>query len=448
MPQKNDNLKVGILTLGCPKNIVDSEILLAEVGTSGYDITFDVTNCDIAVVNSCAFINDAIEETFDMINVLLELKNEGRIKHIIVTGCLPQRYPDNSINGVDAYIGSHQIKDISSVIKKLIKGEEVQFDISNRYNKDFLLKNNVRFPLTGNTVRYVKIAEGCSHSCSFCSIPSIKGKYQSKPMNDIIEEVKILADTGAKEIILVAQDTSFYGTDIYGKKVLDELIYKINEIDGIEWIRLLYMYPKNITEDLIKCFKNCGKLCNYIDLSLQHINNEILKSMRRGVTKEEVTDIINRLRVEIDSLFIRTTFIVGYPGETYEQFNELLNFIEDMKFERMGAFIYSKEEGTPAAELTNEVSFDIQKSRFQDIMLLQQRISEENNKKLAGKIFRVLVTGKNIDKPGYLYGRAYFDAPEVDGLIYVRDTGNIKINNFYDVKITGTEEYDLTGVVI
>ncbi len=443
---------VGILSLGCPKNLVDSEQIIGLVEKYGLKITFDVTNCDIAILNTCSFISDAKEESIDMLNELISLKQEGRIKKIVVCGCLPQRYPDGFVddndNEVDAYIGNSNLDKIAETIIELSDESESSIieipDFSPNY-KDI----KPRFSLSANFSRYIKIAEGCNHSCSFCVIPEIRGPFRSRTIESVVEEVKGLVDQGLKEAVLVAQDTSFYGYDIYdGQLRLADLIYELDKINGLEWIRTLYMYPRNVTKELVSAYKDIPKLCNYMDLSLQHISNDILKSMRRGITKERIVEIISMLRNEIKDLVLRTTFIVGYPGETYEHFNELLNFVEEMQFDRMGAFIYSEEEGTHANTLPDRVSLKIQKTRFQEIMLLQQDVSRGKNSSLQNKVFKTLIEGVAEDRSGYYFGRSYMDAPEVDGLIYIKENSKISIGNFYDVKITNTEEYDLVGSIV
>jgi len=448
MQKNTQSITVSVLSLGCPKNLVDSEVLLGLLEKEGYDVHFDVARCDIALINTCAFVRDAKEESLAMIEELCRLKTEGEIKYIIVCGCLPQRYPSGYgtfMNEVDAYIGTGQINNISSIIASVLSGSKVTECSGNTY---LYSHESPRFYLTPSFVKYIKIAEGCDHACSFCIIPDIRGRYVSRPIESIISEVTQLVQLGLKEAVIISQDTSYYGKDLYGDLRLAELLSQLSTIAELEWIRVLYMYPRHVTQELIDVFNSSPKICKYVDLALQHINNDILKSMRRGITKEEIIDVVNRLRSEIPDLVLRTTFIVGYPGETYTEFNELLDFVDQMRFERLGVFMYSKEEGTAAASLADEVSIDVTKSRFQDIMLLQQKISRENNDRLKGKVFKTLLEGRTKDSPNYIIGRTYMDAPDIDGWVYVKERADLEIGKFYSVRIDRYSEYDLYGEVL
>jgi ribosomal protein S12 methylthiotransferase len=445
---KTKPLSVGVLSLGCPKNLVDSEVLLGLLKTHGYAVSLDVTDCDIALINTCAFVRDAKEESLQMIEEICRLKAEGAIKYLIVCGCLPQRYPKGYgtfMNEIDAYIGTGQIEKIPTVIETMLSGKKILECSGNT----FLYSHETpRFYLTPSFVKYVKIAEGCNHKCSFCIIPEIRGPYVSRSMESIVTEVKQLADNGLKEAVIISQDTSYYGKDLYGEFRLPNLLHELSKISGLEWIRVLYMYPKHVSRELIDVMNSSPKICRYIDLALQHISEPILKSMRRGITKNEIKDVVYRLREGIPGLAMRTTFIVGYPGEGYHEFNELLDFVEEMRFERLGAFMYSPEEGTHAATLESSVSEDVKKSRFQDIMLLQQKISSQKNSQLVGKIFKTLLEGRNQDSPGYIIGRTYMDAPDIDGWVYVKDRAGLHEGDFYNVKITSSSNYDLFGEIV
>lgn len=445
---KTHTVTISVLSLGCPKNLVDSEVLLGLLEKAGYEVHCDVTRCDVALINTCAFVRDAKEESLAMIEELCQLKASGEIKHIVVCGCLPQRYPEGYgtfMNEVDAYIGTGQIDKIVPVIQSIMSGTKV-VECSGR---TYLYSHaSPRFSLTPSFVKYVKIAEGCDHACSFCIIPDIRGSYISRPIESIVSEVANLVHNGLREAIVIAQDTSYYGKDLYGQFRLAELLRRLSDIEELRWIRVFYMYPRHITKDLIAAFTSSPKICNYVDLALQHINDDILKSMRRTITRAEICDIVAMIRSEIPDVVMRTTFIVGYPGETYKEFNELLDFIDCMRFERLGAFMYSKEEGTHAATLKSEVSPEVIKSRFQDVMLLQQRISREKNESLKGRTFTTLLEGRTQDSPGYIIGRTYMDAPDIDGWVYVKERPGLMLGQFYSVTITGYSEYDLYGEVL
>ena len=447
-------ISVGILSLGCPKNLIDSEVLLGFLEREGFHISLDVTNCDIALINTCAFVEDAYQESLDMIRELCELKKEGRLKYIIVCGCLPQRYPDGLgelMQEIDAYIGTGEIENIGEVVRKTLNWEK---PVRVRAGRDLPLSTYLyshetpRYFLTPPFVKYVKVAEGCNHECSFCIIPHLRGDYRSRPMHSIIMEVKQLVEQGLREVVLVSQDTSYYGKDVHDRYQLAELLYELSRIKDLKWIRPLYLHPKHITKELIHVFKSYASICKYVDIPLQHVNNDILQSMKRGMTKQNIIELIHMIRTEIKDVVIRTSFIVGYPGEGYEQFNELLNFVEEMAFERLGVFLYSKEEGSCAATLEEDVSESVKKARFQDIMLLQQKISREKNRKLKNSVFETLIEGYNEDRPEFVIGRTYMDAPEVDGLVWVKKTETIEMGKFYPVKIVDSYEYDLVGTVV
>jgi len=408
--------KIGILSLGCPRNLVDSETILGRLNLKGYSIT-DIDKADIAILNTCAFIEDAKKESIDCLLDLVELKKEGRLKKILVYGCLAERYRDDlkkEFPEVDCFVGkvslNHEIK---------------------------------RFPLTPKHYVYLKICEGCVNNCSFCVIPEIKGKFTSLDENSILKKIDTFNKAGLSELNIIGQDITGFGIDISGKPQLPQLLAKISQkSNNIGWIRLLYLHPKRVTKDLLALIKDTPKICKYIDLPIQHINNRILKLMNRHITKEDIVSLITRIRKTVPGVYLRTSVITGFPSETDKEFKELLRFIEDVKFERLGAFIYSREEGTKAFNFRGQVPENIKQYRFNSIMSLQQRVSQENNQKLLGKTLDVLIEEK---EEGSYLGRTQYDAPEVDGLVYVKSQKSLKSGDFVKVKITATAEYDLVG---
>ena len=461
-------VSVGMLSLGCPKTLVDSELVLGQLSPEKYKIADSVSSCDIAFLNTCAFIEDSKQESINRILELIELKKEGKIKALVVLGCLVQRYPDvlvKELKGVSAFLGTGEYTKISDVTDKIsseIRGQKSiqneQADTQTHYEPFTLVghpgfmyqSNHLRVALTPKHFRYVKVSEGCDHHCSFCTIPSFRGKHRSRPIEDIVSEVESLAQSGAKEIVLTGQDTTHYGKDYSGKFLLPDLLKALNNVSGIEWLRILYAYPLFVSDRLIEAIATTPKVCHYIDMPLQHISNPILKSMKRGVDKDHTVNLIRRLRSAIPDLSLRTTFIVGYPGETEEQFQELLDFMEESKFERLGVFTYSQEEETPAGEMPNQIQKKVKQRRFAQAMELQQRISKENNEKCIGKELRVLIDQESDDDLSIYQARSYMDAPEVDGMILVHSSNGRQLSpgDFINVKITGALEYDLTAELI
>jgi len=411
--------KIGVLSLGCPRNLVDTEMILSALKAKGYKIV-EVEDSQIAIVNTCAFIKEAVQESLEVIKELISLKKEKRIKKIIVYGCLVERYKGKLLSylkGVDALIG--------------------------RVSLNHGIRN---YFLTPKHFSYLKICEGCVNFCSFCLIPRIKSKFESRPLQSIIEEVKFLDREGTKELNIVGQDISFYGKDISSELDLTKLLKEIlKNTKNIRWIRLLYLYPHNITDELLELINKEERICKYMDLPLQHINDRILKLMNRKTTSKYIYDLIKRIRKKIPSVFIRTTLMVGFPTETEKEFGELLNFVKETKFERLGAFIYSKEEGSPASELKPQVPFLVKQKRFNQLMQVQQEISSLVNKRFLGKTIEVLIDEKQND---YYLGRSIYDAPEVDGCVWVKSRRILKVGSFIKVKIFDTLEYDLVGEAI
>lgn len=438
-----------MLSLGCPKTLVDSETILGKLDPVKYVIKPSVTDCDVALLNTCAFIEDAQQESLDRILELVELKKEGRIQSIVVLGCLVQRFPKDLRNQlekeVDAFVGSGEYAKIPEIVEQVSSGEKVFSLGSAGY---LAASGEARVALTPSHYRYLKISEGCDHVCTFCSIPSFRGKHRSRTIGDVLQEAERLVEEGAKELILTGQDTTYFGRDLSnGRFLLPDLLRELDPLSGIEWIRLLYAYPSCITPGLMEAMADSRHICHYLDMPLQHASERMLLAMRRGITKRRTVDLIRKFRRMVPDLAIRTTFIVGFPGETEEDFEELLAFMEEMKFERLGIFTYSQEEGTPAAAMPGQVPGKIKEKRFERAMLLQQKISAENNRRWIGKTLQVLVEKQDERNTGLWIGRSYLDAPEVDGNVFIRSKRSLQIGSFYPVPITATREYDLVGEV-
>ncbi|WIF94695.1 30S ribosomal protein S12 methylthiotransferase RimO [Caminicella sporogenes] len=442
------NLKVYLETLGCSKNLVDSEIMLGILDRHNYKIVDNEYEADVIIINTCGFIESAKEESVDTILELSRLKKEGKCKYIIVTGCLSQRYFNElsmELPEVDAFIGTTNFDEIADVIKNLIENKKRYINIKDiNAHIDY---NLPRMLTTPSHTAYLKIAEGCDNYCTYCIIPKIRGRYRSRPIETIIEEAKILASKGIKELIIIAQDITRYGIDLYGNYKLTQLLEELSKIDNIKWIRLQYSYPDIISDDLIDLMANNKKICNYIDIPLQHCNDEILKKMNRKTTKQSIINLINKFRSKIPSIAIRTSIIVGFPGETDEQFNELLEFIKEVEFDRLGVFTYSLEENTPAAKFPNQIPQEIKEERLNKIMQLQKDISYKKNMDKIGNIYDILIEEK-VENENVYIGRTEFDAPEVDGIVYVQSNKKLKTGEFFKVKIIDALEYDLIGEVI
>ena len=437
-------MKVLFISLGCDKNLVDSEVMLGLLAEKGYQMTDDETEAEVIVINTCCFIHDAKEESIQTILEMAEYKKEGTLKALIVTGCLAQRYQQeilDEIPEVDEVLGTTSYPEIVDAIENALKGRaEVRMtDI------DALpLVDTARQVTTGGHFAYLKIAEGCDKHCTYCIIPKIRGNYRSVPMERLIKEAKGLAEKGVKELILVAQETTLYGKDLYGEKSLHRLLKELCRISGIRWIRILYCYPEEIDDNLIQVMKEEPKICHYVDLPIQHANTDILKRMGRRTSKEQLEEIIGKLRREIPDIAIRTTLITGFPGETEEQHQELVDFVDEMEFDHLGVFTYSPEEDTPAAEMEGQIPEEVKEDRQAEIMELQQEIAFEQAEDMVGKEVLVMIEGKVADENAYV-GRTYKDAPNVDGLIYVNTEEELMSGDFARVKVTGAAEYDLIG---
>ncbi len=440
------NYKIGMISLGCPKNQVDAEHMLALMDAEGWEIVDYVDGCDAVIVNTCGFIDDAKKEAIENILDMVELKKEGVISKIIVTGCLAQRYKDEivkEIPEVDAVIGIGANGDIIKTVEEVMSGVDT---IENYPPQCDLPLEGQRILTTPHYWAYLKIGEGCSNRCTYCTIPSIRGNMRSRSMENVIDEAKQLAESGVKELILIAQDTTSYGLDLYGELKLPELLNELCKIDSIEWIRLLYCYPDRITDELIETMKNQEKVVNYIDLPLQHADDKILKAMNRRGDQALIRNVISKLRTEIPDVVIRTTFIVGFPGEGEKEFETLAEFVNEIEFDRLGVFTFSPQEGTPAFEMEDQVDEDIKTRRGEVIMQDQYSIMEEKNNEKIGKTYRVVVEDYDGYSDSYT-GRTYMDAPEIDGLVKFTSHKDLDIGDFVDVEIFDVEDYDLIGEV-
>lgn len=438
---------IGLLSLGCEKNRVDAEILLFKLKESGYNIVSSVELADIVIVNTCGFIDDAKNESIEEILLVAKLKKSGLLKGIIVTGCLAERYKEEvlkEIPEVDAVIGIGANNDIVKVVKNVINGIKTE----SFPDKILLPLNGDRIQTTPKQYAYLKIADGCDNKCTYCAIPLIRGKYRSRKIEDILNEAKLLAKNGVKELLIIAQDTTRYGQDIYRKLELPQLLKELCKIDGIEWIRLLYCYPDRITDELIEVISSENKILNYIDIPLQHCNGRILKQMNRNGDRKSLTELFKKLRKEIPGVILRTTFICGFPGETEEEFNELAEFIKEIRFERMGCFTYSKEEDTPAAEMDNQIDEEIKLKRQEILMREQMSIMEENSRNMVGKVITVLFEGYD-DEYGLYYGRGVADSPDIDGRVYFGAKKDIPKNGeFLNIRIDDFDNCDLIGEIV
>ncbi|BBF42093.1 ribosomal protein S12p Asp88 methylthiotransferase [Lachnospiraceae bacterium KM106-2] len=440
-------MNILFVSLGCDKNLVDSEVMLGFIREKGYKITNDEAEADIIVVNTCCFINDAKQESIDTILEMAEYKKTGKLKALVVTGCLAQRYSKEiaeEIPEVDGIVGTSSYETITEVIEQALEGHHVE----KMEDVDYLPKDeSERVMTTGGYYSYLKIAEGCDKHCTYCIIPSIRGKYRSRQMESLIKEATSLAKNGVKELILVAQETTLYGVDLYGEKKLPALLKELCKIDGIEWIRLLYCYPEEITDELIEVMKEEEKVCHYLDMPIQHASDRILKRMGRRTDHDELVEIVTKLKKEIPDIALRTTIISGFPGETQEDHEEVLDFVDEMNFDRLGVFTYSPEEGTPAAKLPEQIEEEVKTQRQGEIMALQQEISLENCRNMIGKEVKVLIEGK-IPEDNVFIGRTYKDAPNVDGYFFVKCNYELMSGDFVTAKVTEAKEYDLIGEVI
>ncbi len=433
--------KVGMISLGCPKNQVDGEALLAKLAAAGYQIVNEIENSDVMIVNTCGFIEDAKREAIDTILEVAQYKEAGVISALVVTGCLAERYQDEILKEmpeVDAVIGIGANADIVKVCDKALCGIQT----SNYPNKCYLPIDDERVLSTPSHWAYLKIAEGCDNRCSYCAIPSIRGKFRSRKIESVIEEAKGLVNRGVKEIILIAQDTTKYGQDLYGEYSLDKLLKELVKIDGLEWIRLFYCYPQRITDSLIDVIANEDKVCNYIDIPLQHSDTIVLKNMNRVGDGNDYKALLVKMRKAIPDLALRTTFMVGFPGETDEQFENLCDFVKKMKFDKMGCFTFSPEEDTPAFDMDNQIDEDVKKRRQEVLMNAQYSIAEASNKNRVGNVYKVIIDSF---ADGKYVGRSYMDSPEIDSGIIFTSREKLNIGDFVNVRITDFDGYDLIG---
>lgn len=447
-----EKFKLFCVSLGCDKNLVDTEKMLGVAGGLGVSFTDDETEADAILINTCCFIGDAKEESVNTILEMARYKEEGKCRALIVAGCLAQRYKQEIIDEipeVDAILGTTSYEEIGNVLTRLFgeEKEKKEEHISCFHDlKELPETAKKRVMTTGGHYAFLKIAEGCDKRCSYCIIPYLRGPYRSVPMEQLLAEARELAENGVRELILVAQETTLYGKDLYGEKTLPKLLHELAQIPGIYWIRIQYCYPEEITDELIQAIKTEEKVCHYLDIPIQHASDRILKRMGRRTHKAELKERIGALRREIPDIALRTTFICGFPGETEEDHEELMEFVDEMEFERVGVFTYSAEEDTPAYSYPDQIPEEVKEERRADVMELQQEIAFEHCENMVGKVLDVMIEGKVADEPAYV-GRTYMDAPNVDGLIFVNADEMLMSGDFVRVKVTGANEYDLIGEV-
>ena len=436
-------MKIGMVSLGCPKNLVDSEVMLGLIREKQLEITNDPAEADLIIVNTCGFIDSAKEESINTVLQMAEYKQNGSCKYLVMTGCLGQRYADElfeSMPEVDAIVGTDSFTDIGWVIDQVMAGKRLK-------HLQKLESKNVAMPprmlTTPSYMAYLKIAEGCDNCCSYCIIPQLRGPYTSRPYAEVLAEAKALADSGIKELIVVAQDTTRYGEDTTGKLLLPQLLHDLNALEGIEWIRVMYLYPNNFTDELIEAFATLDKVCKYIDIPLQHASDRLLDSMNRFDTREQVETLLNKLRTRIPDITIRTTFIVGFPGETEEDFEELKDFVEKQRFENAGVFQYSQEEGTVAGAMENQIAAEVKENRYHELMALQAGISEEIHQEREDAELDVLVEG--FDEDNLAYGRSTHEAPDIDGTIFIENAEGLAVGDIGRVRILQGFTYEMVG---
>lgn len=441
-------MNIFFVSLGCDKNLVDSENMLGLLNDNGYRITNEEHEADIIIVNTCCFINDAKQESINTILEMAQYKMNGKAEALIVTGCLAERYKDeilSEIPEVDALLGTTSFTEIIPIIQKLTDGNKhTHFEALDKLPN----ASSKRMLTSGTHYAYMKIAEGCDKHCTYCIIPQIRGNYRSFPIETLLQEAEYLAQQGVKELILVAQETTLYGMDLYGEKSLHVLLEKLCNIEGIAWIRILYCYPEEITEELINIMIKEPKICHYLDIPIQHASDSILKQMGRRTNKADLIEIITKLRNNLPDIVLRTTLITGFPGETEEDHKELLEFVEQMKFERLGVFTYSKEENTPAAKIKPQITAKVKKQRQKEIMKLQQSIVFSKTNNLLGENLDVLIEGKITEEENIYIGRTYMDAPQVDGFIFIKSTYELMSGDIVKTIVTGVKDYDLIGELV
>ncbi|MBQ8597994.1 MAG: 30S ribosomal protein S12 methylthiotransferase RimO [Lachnospiraceae bacterium] len=439
-------MKILFISLGCDKNLVDSEVMLGMLAQQGYSFTDDISEADVAVVNTCCFINDAKEESINTLLELAELKNEGQLKVLIAAGCLAQRYHDEiqkEIPEVDAIIGTTATDAILRTLEGVLAGKaENHIEDINKPP----VGGKKRVVTTGGYYDYLKIAEGCNKHCTYCIIPKVRGNFRSVPLEELLKEARELVEGGVKELILVAQETTLYGVDLYGEKSLPKLLKELCKIEDLKWIRLLYCYPEEITDELIRVIKEESKICHYLDIPVQSGSDAVLKRMGRRTDSGQIKDMVNKLREEIPDICIRTTLITGFPGETEEDHENTMDFVDEMEFDRLGVFTYSQEEDTPAANMPDQIEEEIKLRRQAEIMELQQEIAFEAADNMVGRRVEAMIEGKVADEDAYV-ARTYKDAPGVDGYLFISTERQLMSGDFVNVIITGSNEYDLIGEI-
>lgn len=439
-------MKILFVSLGCDKNLVDTEMMLGKLQSSGYEFTDDETEAEIVVVNTCCFIGDAKEESINVLLEMAELRKSGQLKVLVAAGCLAQRYKEEiqtEIPEVDVIIGTTAIDSIVDAVNEALAGrsENHYADLNAKP-----LSGVKRVMTTGGHFAYMKIAEGCNKHCTYCIIPKVRGDFRSVPMEHLLKEAEDLAEKGVKELILVAQETTLYGVDLYGEKSLHKLLHELAQVPGIYWIRILYCYPEEITDELIETIKSEPKVCHYLDIPIQHASDAVLKRMGRRTNQQQLRDMVNKLRKEIPDICLRTTLITGFPGETEADHEELMQFVNDMEFDRLGVFTYSQEEDTPAALMQDQIAEEIKAERQAELMELQQEIAFEKAEEAVGQVLTVMVEGKIADEEVYV-ARTYRDAPNVDGYIFINSSASLMTGDFVKVLVTDSNEYDLIGEI-
>lgn len=441
-------MKLGMVSLGCPKNLVDSEVMLGIIRDKNLDVTNNPEEADIIIVNTCGFIESAKEESISTILNMGEYKTEGNCKYLIVTGCLSQRYADELLEGmpeIDAVVGTEAYPDIAYVLDRVMSGERVKHL---ERTESLNVKMPPRMLTTPNYMAYLKIAEGCDNFCSYCVIPFLRGRYKSEAYEKVMAEARALAASGIKELIVVAQDTTLYGKDLYGELKLPQLLRDLNEIEGFEWIRVMYLYPNNFTDELIAAIRDCDKVCKYIDIPLQHASDSLLKSMNRHDTKAQVEELLAKLRREIPNITIRTTFIVGFPGETEEDFEILKTFVAEQHFENAGVFQYSQEENTFAGKMTNQIAPEVKEERFHELMALQAEISEEIHRDREDAELDVIIEGFMEEEPDKAIARSQHEAPDIDGTIFIENAEGLEIGQMVRVRIVQGFTYEMVAELV
>ena len=442
-------MNILFISLGCDKNLVDSEVMLGILAKDGHQMVDDETMADVIIINTCCFIHDAKEESVNTILEMAEYKKSGTCKALLVSGCMAQRYKEEilqEVPEVDGILGTTSYDEVSKVLAEALKGERVS-DFHDLSELPETKMRSKRLVTTGGHFAYLKIAEGCDKHCTYCIIPKVRGDFRSVPMEHLLEEAQNLADGGVKELILVAQETTMYGTDLYGEKRLPQLLRALCKISGLRWIRILYCYPEEITDELIQVIKEEPKICHYLDLPIQHASDGILKRMGRRTSRAQLIETIEKLRREIPDIALRTTLITGFPGETQEQHEELMDFVDQMEFDRLGVFTYSPEEDTPAASMPDQIPEEVKEERQAELMELQQDIVFDQAEDRIGEELLVMIEGKVADENAYV-GRTYRDAPNVDGLIFVNTSEELMSGDFAKVKVTGSADYDLIGELL